>query len=163
MLMGLLILIAGSTLTNGEKVEHTELTTFDWFSHSLPGTLSLILGIAILWSGGILKGRFNKSKKFKPFRVHKISTIILSLLLTITFIFGIWIKSRNHALLISSLHGYVGITIVALTWTSLALSPILQKKEKARKLHSKFGILMIILLIFHAILGFQNAFGLIIR
>jgi hypothetical protein len=157
MLMGLFILFAGSALADGEKEEHTELTSADWFSHSLPGILSLILGIAILWSGGMLKGRFNKSKKIKPFRLHKIFTIILSLLLTITFIFGMWITYRNDALLISSLHGYIGVSIVALAWTSLILSPILQNKKRPRKLHSKFGIVMIMLLILQTILGFQNA------
>jgi cytochrome b561 len=159
MLMGLLILIAGSTPTNGEKEEHTELTTFDWLNHSLPGTLSLILGIAILWSGGMLKGRFNKSKKFKPFRIHKTLTIILSLLLTITFFFGMRLTYQNDAVLMSSLHGYVGAAIIAITWTSLYLSPFIQKKESARKLHSKLGILMVMLLILQTILGFQNALG----
>lgn len=151
------LILADEDENHTDKEEHDELSIAVWIGHAILSILGLLLGIIILYTGGRLKGRFKKPKEGNILKQHKIITVFFTLVMIATFFYGLWITSGHEdAVLLTSIHGMIGLILIILSILSLIISPCVSKKKIGGKIHSVFGYIIVIILLVQLYLGFQN-------
>lgn len=157
LILGSALVVADEDDNHNEENEHDELSLYDWIGHAILSVIGFIFGIIILLTGGSVKGRFKKPKIGNILKLHKINSILFTIIVIFTFFYGLWITSRHEdAVLLTSFHGIIGLTILIFSILSLILSPCISKKKIGSKIHSTLGYIMVILLFIQLILGIQN-------
>jgi len=150
-LMSLLLLTY--SVTANEDEEHTELSFSDWVGHAILSIIGLVLAISVVVTGAELTGRFKRKVGAQTFKIHRVISILFSIFMIGSFIYGLLITSENDTLLLSSAHGWLGLIIVIFAVLQIFPSILIKKRIKIKYPHMIFGYSLLVLVVLQVILG----------
>jgi hypothetical protein len=113
--------------------------------HCTLGALGLALVLGVITSGVLTSGRFGRIKWFKPYPVHMLGTIVMSIYMSGVYIYGTLIS--EHFTFPGNFHGQLGLLTVIFSWGTVGLSPCAIKKAIKRGVLSKVHLAMAVLLV----------------
>jgi hypothetical protein len=140
-------------------------TSARWVGHALAGIISLIFSVAAALVGAILVGRVKGPKGIKWFRLHRKIAIWLAVIITITFVQGLFDRYSHVELLFWQhtepltlvIKGWLGLTVTIVAIVQVLLSLVVKDRRKVKKIHMMLGYTLIILLAIITILGIEAA------
>lgn len=126
-----------------------------WVGHAVTGAAGLGLMIWSLITGAMLAGRIGKVASSNLFNVHRKVTIGFGSLMVWSFVFGLLVRLPHGEPLLTTLHGWLGLSIVVLAL--LQMVPCLARKERLlpKLAHRIVGYLLVGLVGFQAVLGIE--------
>jgi hypothetical protein len=147
-----IILFVSNPVLAHEDEEPIDVEDSTWLGHGILGLVNVVLGISVFLSARSIK----KNSRYNAYNIHQKLTVVLALLVTVTFFYGLWVTSQHHEIL-QSYHGYVGLITSIVAWIAIISSPCV-KLIKIPRLHPNLGRILLILLIIQLLLGLQNVF-----
>lgn len=124
----------------------------EWIVHAASAGINLILIIGIAIAGRAITGK-SRFKLKNAFGIHKILTLLFSVVIVITFLLGITITSSHGEAILNSPHGLIGLTLVVLALMALTNSPCITKSKRRTRIHSMLGYIIGVLVVLQIILG----------
>jgi len=135
----------------------TVSTDLSWLGHGLAGLTGLGFLILNVVTGGRLAGRLQRDGNHDIYASHRKLGIWFAVFMVLTFLYGlrVIIEYEEPRPLLTSVHGWIGASIVALAVIQVISSLIVKKRRFIRTPHALVGYLLPVLVIIEAAWGLQ--------
>jgi len=130
--------------------------TYDWLGHATLAVAGILLWILVSASGILFKRKVFKVWERNTFTYHKALSVLFTLVMIVTFIYGLQVTASHGEPLMSDNHGWIGLAIVVLALIQTIISLLLKNRQKIRVPHKILGYAIGILLLIQLILGVQS-------
>ncbi len=130
---------------------------YRWLGHAVAGIAGLVLIILVIINGATLTGRLKRVGATNVFKKHKNISMLFSLFMVGTFLFGLWITFSQGEELLASIHGWIGLTIVILAIIQVVPCFVTKHRAKIRSLHMVLGFALAVLVVIQIAWGLENA------
>ncbi len=155
----IIVSISNVSLTHGDESDNSEEDEGNtWIGHAFLALLSFIALSFMFYLGAIAGGLIKTEKHFKKTNVkrsYNISTILLFIVLLVTYLYGLWITTSHGEQVMGSVHGFVGSTLVILSGSNVLLNMFKTNFTKSI-FNPILGILILLILVIQVILGVLN-------
>lgn len=131
-------------------------TDYSWIGHAVTGVTGLVLIIVVIANGLAVAGRL-KGGTAGTFQLHKSASLLFSAFIVGTFIFGLWLTYSHSGVILSSIHGWLGLAIVFIALIQVAFCFTLKRQVKAKPMHLIIGLLIAVLVVIQTALGLEIA------
>ncbi len=128
-----------------------------WIGHAVTGTSGLVLLALVIVTGMIRSGRISSLHVRNVHFLHKIASVAFSGVAVGTFSLGLLLMASHGEPLLTTTHGWVGMTVAALSTIQLLPSLFVSRRQSIRKFHMVVGFLIVPLFLLQVILGIDAA------
>jgi len=125
---------------------------YRWVGHAVVSVLGLVTLGGVVTTGMRLAGRLRASGT-ELFRQHRKISILFTILMVGTPLYGLWVTLGEEEPLLHTPHGWLGVVITAIALAQLTPSIILKRTTTIRHFHRIIGYSLAALVLAQVIIG----------
>lgn len=129
---------------------------YRWLGHAIAAIAGLVLIVIVIVNGASLTGRLKRGT-INAYMLHKNVSVLFTLFMLGTFLFGLWIQYSHGEALLASIHGWIGLVIVVLALIQVVPCFVTKQRSKVRFLHMVAGFAVAVLVVIQVAWGLEIA------